>query len=112
MGLFDFLFDEVAHKAAAKPPASGAAPVRHKTPTLNIVLDNTESGPTASWGEDGLDVFYGLQDAFAEVMGLVAIAQFNGLVLAGRCSAWNGGAAERAGFKDYVCFYGRIAARV
>jgi hypothetical protein len=56
MGLFDFLFDEVAHKAAAKPPASGAAPVRHKTPTLNIVLDNTESGPTASWGEDGLDI--------------------------------------------------------
>jgi len=58
MRLFDFLFDDVADKAAAKPPTSirGAAPTRHTTPTLKVVLDNTESGSTASWGEDGLDL--------------------------------------------------------
>lgn len=54
MRLFDFLFDDVADKAAAK--AAGASPTRHTTPTLKVVLDNTESGSTASWGEDGLDL--------------------------------------------------------
>jgi hypothetical protein len=54
MRLFDFLFDDVADKAAAKPAAAG--PTRHTTPTLKVVLDNTESGSTASWGEDGLDL--------------------------------------------------------
>jgi len=62
MRLFDFLFDDVADKAAAKPVA--AAPTRHKTPTLKVVLDNTESGATASWGADGLDI-RGIKQRFA-----------------------------------------------
>lgn len=65
--LFDFLFEEVAVKDAepqrGAPPAA-AAPTRHKAPILNVVLDNTESGKTASWGEDGLDV-RGIKQRFA-----------------------------------------------
>src|SRR5271156_6006044 len=54
MRLFDFLFDDVADKP--KAAATAAAPTRHTSPILKVVLDNTESGPTASWGEDGLDI--------------------------------------------------------
>jgi hypothetical protein len=65
--LFDFLFEEVAVKDA-QPPRGGqtaaAAPTRHKAPILKVVLDNTESGSTASWGEDGLDV-RGIKQRFA-----------------------------------------------
>jgi len=62
MRLFDFLFDDVADKQTAKP--AGAAPTRHTAPTLKVVLDNTESGATASWGEDGLDI-RGIKQRFA-----------------------------------------------
>jgi hypothetical protein len=57
--LFDFLFEDVAVEGEPPKPAGApvaAAPTRHKTPIFNVVLDNTESGKTASWGEDGLDV--------------------------------------------------------
>jgi len=65
--LFDFLFDEVAVENASPKPgaAPAAAPsARHKTPIFNVVLDNTETGKTASWGEDGLDV-RGIKQRFA-----------------------------------------------
>src|SRR5581483_8028754 len=54
MRLFDFLFEEVADKPAAAPASAG--PARHRAPVLNVVLDNTESGRTVSWGEDGLEL--------------------------------------------------------
>jgi hypothetical protein len=62
MGMFDFLFEDVAEKRAAPPAA--ALPVRHKTPSFSVVLDNTESGRTASWGTDGLDL-RGIKQRFA-----------------------------------------------
>jgi hypothetical protein len=62
--------------------------------------------------EDRLDVFDGLQHALAEVVRLVAVAQLYGFVLAGGGAAGNGGAAECAAFQNYVCFYGRVAARI
>ena len=45
-------------------------------------------------GEDGLDVFYGLEDSFAEVVGLVTVAEFDGFVLSGGGSAGDCGAAR------------------
>ncbi len=62
--MFDFLFVDVVDKAAAKPEAAAPGPKRHKAPILKVVLDNTESGSTASWGEDGLDV-RGIKQRFA-----------------------------------------------
>ena len=56
MGMFDFLLVDVVDEAKAKPAAAPAASKRHKAPILKVVLDNTEAGSTASWGEDGLDV--------------------------------------------------------
>jgi len=63
-------------------------------------------------GEDGFDVFDGLEDAFAEVMAFVAVAELDGFVLAGGCAGGDGGAAEGAGFQDDVCFDGGVAARI
>ncbi len=44
--------------------------------------------------EDGLDVFYGLENALAEVVVFISVAKFDGLVLAGGGSAGNGSAAS------------------
>ncbi len=63
-------------------------------------------------GEDGLDVFDGLEDAFAEVDGLVAVAQLDGLVLAGGGAGGDGGAADGSAVEDDVGFDGGVAAGV
>jgi hypothetical protein len=62
MGVFDFLFDEVHDKQPAAPAAP--TPARHNSPSFNVVLDNTESARTASWGQDGLDL-RGVKQRFA-----------------------------------------------
>jgi hypothetical protein len=66
MRLFDFLLEEVAVESPAAPTKAPVklSPVRHKAPILKIVLDTKESGSTASWGEDGLDI-RGIQQRFA-----------------------------------------------
>jgi hypothetical protein len=57
MGMFDFLYVDDKAKAAQKAAtAAPAGPPRHKAPIFSVVLDNTESGKTASWGTDGVDV--------------------------------------------------------
>jgi hypothetical protein len=67
MRLFDFLFEEVVDEEPVRKPGAapaGTVPVRHKTPSFNIVLDTKESGKTVSWGEDGLDM-RGIKQRFA-----------------------------------------------
>ena len=63
-------------------------------------------------GDDGLNVRDCLQNAFAQVVALVAVAQFHGLVFAGGSARRHNGAAQGAAFKNYIRFHGRIAARV
>ena len=63
-------------------------------------------------GDHGLNVLNCLQNAFAQVMALVAIAQFHSLVFAGGCAGRHDRAAQCATLKDYVRFHGRISARV
>ena len=63
-------------------------------------------------GEDGLDVFDGLEDAFAEVVALVAVAEFDGFVLAGGGAAGNGGAAHGAAGEDDFGFDGGVSAGI
>ena len=63
-------------------------------------------------GDDALDVIDGLENAFAEVVGLVVVAELDGLVLAGRGSGGDGGAAADVAFEDDVGFDGGIAAGV
>ncbi len=48
--------------------------------------------------------------AFAHVAVLVAVAEFEGFVNAGRSSGGNGSTAFCAGFEDYVYFYCGVAA--
>ncbi len=63
-------------------------------------------------GEDGLDILDGLEDALAEVVALVAVAELDGLMLAGGGAGGDSGAAQCAGFQNYISFHGRIAARI
>ncbi len=60
----------------------------------------------------GFHVGHGLQHALAQVVALVAVAQFHGLMLAGGSARRHDGAAQCAAFQNYVRFHGRIAARV
>ena len=62
--------------------------------------------------EDGLDVFDGLENAFAEVVVFVAVAEFDGFVLAGGGAGGDGGAAYGSAVEDDVGFDGGIAAGV
>jgi hypothetical protein len=47
-------------------------------------------------GDSALDVAHGLEDALAQVALLVAVAELDGLVLAGGGAGGHGGAAEGA----------------
>ncbi len=58
---------------------------------------------------DGLD---GLQHALAAVTALVAVAQFDSLMRAGRGARGDGGAAETARLQDDIHLDGGIAARI
>jgi len=62
--------------------------------------------------EDGVDVVDGLEDAFAEVLALVAVAQFAGFVHARGGSARYGGAAHGALVGVDVDFHCGVAATV
>src|SRR6185437_5339919 len=63
-------------------------------------------------GDHRLDVFNGLQDALAEVMALVAVAQLNGFVFAGGGARRHDGASEGAALQDDVRLHGWIATRI
>ena len=63
----------------------------------------------AIWSIDGVD---GLLDALAEVAALVAVAQFDGLVLAGGGAGGNGCAADRAVREQDLDFDGGVAAGI
>ena len=60
----------------------------------------------------GVDVFNGLEHAFAEEARLVAVAEFDGFVFAGGGAGGNRGAADRAAFEVHVNFDGGIAAGI
>ena len=62
--------------------------------------------------EDGLDVVDGGEDAFAEVVGLVSIAELDCLMFARRGSGGDGGAADGSAGEGDVSFEGRISAGV
>ena len=62
--------------------------------------------------EDGLDVVDGFEDAFAEEVGLVVVAEFDGLVLAGGGAGGDGGAAAGAGLEGDVGLDGGVTAGV
>ena len=63
-------------------------------------------------GQLAVDVVDGLQDPLAEVLGLVAVAEFPGLVDAGAGPAGHGRAAERAVGQFHVDLDGGVAAAV
>ena len=60
----------------------------------------------------GLDVRNGLQHALAQVVALVAVAQFHGLMLAGGSARRHNGAAQCAAFQNHVRFHGGVSARI
>ena len=62
--------------------------------------------------EDGFDVVDRGENAFAEVVRLVAVAELDGFVLAGGCAGRNGGAAHGSAGEQDVGFDGGIAAGV
>ncbi len=62
--------------------------------------------------DHGLDIGNGLQNALAQVVALVAVAQLHGLVLAGGGARRHDGAAQCAAFQNHICFHGGIAARI
>ena len=70
------------------------------------------SRPLNGLGDAPIDIFDGAQHALAEVARLVAVAQFEGFVLAGGGAGGHRGAAARAVFEDDVGFDGGIAARI
>ena len=45
-------------------------------------------------------------------MALVAVTQFNGLVLAGGSARRHNGAAKCTALQNYICFHGGISARI
>jgi hypothetical protein len=59
-----------------------------------------------------VDVFDGLEDAFAEVACFVSVAEFDGFVFAGGGTGGNSGAADGTAFEVDVDFDGRIATGV
>ena len=74
------------------------------------LVGGVEAGHRA--GNLAVHVGDGFEHAFAEVARFVAIAQFDGFVLAGGRARRHCGTAERAAFKDYIRFHGGIAARI
>ena len=64
------------------------------------------------WRNLGFDVGDGVEHALAEVAFLVAVAQFEGFVLAGGGAGGHGGAAERAGGEADIDFNRGIATGV
>ncbi len=64
-------------------------------------------------GSDHLvHVLHGLLHALAQVTALVAVAEFERLVLTGRCAARHGGAAECARHGAHLHLDGRVTARI
>ena len=60
----------------------------------------------------GVDIFHGAQHALAEILGFVAVAQFEGFVLAGGSAGGNRRAPAVAIVQNDVSFDGGIAARI
>ena len=70
------------------------------------------SMPVSSGAMNALDILDGLQHALAQVVRLVAVAQFHGFVLARGGAAGNCRAANRAAFENNVGFNGGVSARI
>ncbi len=62
--------------------------------------------------DDFVHVLHGVQYTFTQIAALVAVAQLQRLVFAGRSTARNGGTTERARLGADFDLDGRIAARV
>ncbi len=59
-----------------------------------------------------INALHCFEHSFAEKTRIVPVAQFDGLMLAGRCSAGHNGAASRAIRQLHFRFHSRIAARI
>ena len=68
--------------------------------------------PCSAGTEFGGDVLGGLTRAFAEIARLVAVAQFDGFVLAGGCAGGHSGASHAAVGEKNIRFDGGVATRV
>ena len=63
-------------------------------------------------GDHLVDILDGVQYALAQVTALVAVAELERFVLARRCAARNGCAAECAGYGTYFDLDGRVTSRI
>ncbi len=86
-----------------------AVQVDHQPVEVDLVEDVF---PEEGFPDGFFHVAAGAQDAFPQEAGLVAVAQFDGLVFAGRCPGGYGGAADKSVFGHYFYFDGRVAAGV
>ncbi|MNN74087.1 hypothetical protein D3C81_1902510 [compost metagenome] len=80
---------------------------------LSVDADLVKSVQTDDFGSDHVvHVFNSLQNAFAQVTGLVVVTKLNSFVCACGSAGGNDSAAYCAGFQIYFYFYCRIAAGV
>jgi hypothetical protein len=87
----------------------GAVQLDHLAVDARLVED---VGADQGAADGAIDVGHRLLHALAEVALLVAVAQFDGLVLAGGGARGDGRAALRAGGQLHIDFYGRVAAGI
>ena len=76
----------------------------------SALVGGVEAGD--GFGDRAVDVGDGFEHAFAEIVRFVAVAQFDGFVLAGGGAGGNGGAAHGAAFEADVGFDRGIAAGI
>ncbi len=69
-------------------------------------------GSAESFGDFAIDVRYGLQNALAEILGLVAVAQFDGFVFAGGGAAGDNGPGVGSAIEKNLGFNRGVAAGV
>jgi hypothetical protein len=74
------------------------------------LIGGVEAGD--GFGDFAVGVGDGFQDAFAEILGLVGVPEFEGFVFAGGGAGRDGGAAARAGIEGDIGFDGGIAAGI
>ncbi len=87
----------------------GPVEVDHRTIDVHL-LEGVEAADLR--GDSRVDILDGLENAFAEVALLVAVAKLDGLVIAGAGPGGYGGPAQSAVLEDDVDFDGGIAAGI
>jgi hypothetical protein len=75
----------------------------------HLLIEGVE--PDDCWSKNSVDVVHGIEDSFAQVAGLIAIAQFNSFVDAGGGSAGHC-STKKAVFGGEVDLDGGVAAAV